>query len=244
MAHPDNATGVGDLSAFMDYGALHPYPGGQRPLANLGTHETWVQEITGTRPFVATESGYHTATGWTGGHPAVSEEAMGRYVPRLFLDHFNAGITRTFLYEFIDEGTSLTDREQAFGLLRADGSPKPAFTVLKNLIALLADPGPAVTGGNLSFDLTGDTTAVRRLLLQKRSGRFYLVLWHDAVSYSLTTQTTAPATARQVTLRLARPAQIRSFSTQSATTPLNQWFGTSTVSFTVPDSPLVLELTL
>ena len=134
---------------------------------------------------VVTESGYHTATLWGGEHPPVSEAAMGRYVPRLFLDYFNAGFAKSYLYELVDEGASMSSREEAFGLVRADGTPKPAYTSLQNLIAVLSDPGPAFTPGSLSLALTGDTTNVRRLLLQKRNGRFFLVLWHDAYSYTV-----------------------------------------------------------
>src|SRR5262249_37883627 len=153
------------------------YLGGNEPLTSLADHLDKVRTIAGSKGSVVTETGYHTAKTWTGNHPGVSEQAMGRYVLRLFLEFFTSGISRTYLYELIDEGTNTGEREQNFGLLRYDGSEKPAFTGLKNLIGLLSDPGAGFTPGKLGYALSGDTAGVRQLLLQRRDGRFYLVLW-------------------------------------------------------------------
>jgi hypothetical protein len=243
MAHASNATSVGDLSGYLNYGAIHPYPGGLRPMATVPIHVRYGKSISGTRPMVVTESGYHTARLWTGTHPHIAEDAEARYVPRLYLDYFNAGFARTYLYELIDQGTSDTLREERFGLLRNDGSPKPAYTALENLITVLADPGPTFTAGGLSYSLSGDTTNVRRLLLQKRDGRFYLVLWHDAVSYDLDTQLTAPLSAKPVTLSLATAAaRIRATATLQSDQPAGEWTDTAVLTVAVPDSPLVLEI--
>jgi hypothetical protein len=40
-----------------------------------------------------------------------------------------------FWYSYIDQGTSTSDRENFFGILRADWSKKPAYTTLKTLLA-------------------------------------------------------------------------------------------------------------
>lgn len=241
--NPRNAPSMGDLSGYLEYGALHPYPGGLRPMEAVATHITNGRRVSGSRPMVVTESGYHTATSWSGEHPPVSEAAMGRYVPRLFLDYFNAGFAKSYLYELIDEGASMSSREDAFGLVKANGTPKPAYTSLQNLIAVLSDPGPAFSPGSLSFALTGDTTNVRRLLLQKRNGRFYLVLWHDAYSYAVAGGSTPVPTSKVVALTLARPAsRIRSFATLTSSAVKTEWLNKASIGFTVPDSPLVLEI--
>ncbi|HSB55349.1 MAG TPA: hypothetical protein VLD58_13385 [Gemmatimonadales bacterium] len=244
MAHPVNAPRVGDLSAYMNYGALHPYPGGSRPLATVSTHISYGRSINGSRPLVVTETGYHTAQHWDGDHPHIAEDAEARYVPRLYLDYFTAGFARTYLYELIDEGTSDTLREERFGLLRTDGTPKPAYASLRNLITVLADPGPAFTPRGLSFTLSGDTTNVRRLLLAKRDGRFYLVLWHDAFSWDLATLRTTPPSAKPVTLTLASAAgRIRTIAVLQSDQPAGEWTGATEVALVVPDSPLVIEIT-
>lgn len=242
IGHPNNAAQVGDLSRWMDYGNIHPYPGGRPPLASLADHEDMLRAVTASRPLVATETGYHTATGWTGDHPPVSEGAMARYVPRLFLEYFDAGITRTFLYELIDEGTSNADREQKFGLLRADGSEKPAYTALRNLIAVVRDPGPAFTPGQLDYSLSGDTTGVESTLLQKRDGRFYLVLWQETSSYDLVRKLESQVADRPLTLRLTRAAEVRLFLPLTSPNPTRDSPGITSLALSVPDSPLIVEI--
>jgi hypothetical protein len=212
------------------------------PLANLTDHENKLQPVVGSRPLVATETGYHTATAWTGEHPAVSEQAMARYVPRLFLEYFDAGISRTYLYELIDEGTSNVDREQKFGLLRADGTEKPAYGALRNLIAVLRDPGAGFTPGELDYTLSGDTTGVETTLLQKRDGRFYLVLWQEAASYDLVRKLEAQVPVKQVTLQLTRAARVRLFLPLTSPNPTRDSQGVTTLQLSVPDSPLIVEI--
>jgi hypothetical protein len=242
MGHAVNAALVGALGTAMDVGNLHPYPGGAVPLANLGTQLQLLAPVNGSHPVMVTETGYHTAMTSTGDHPPVSEAAMGRYVPRLVLDNFAAGIARTYLYELIDEGTSQSEREQNFGLLRYDGSPKPAYTALRNLIALLGDPGGSGAAGTLVVSMAGDTSGVARLALVKRDGRQYLILWQDVSSYNLATRTLVAVPAKTVTLRFTTPVQVRLFDPQASTSPLSdQRVTNQTVA--VPDSPIVIEIT-
>ena len=41
----------------------------------------------------------------------------------------------SFLYNFRDKGTNLSDREQNFGLVRHDWSPKPAYQAYRSVAA-------------------------------------------------------------------------------------------------------------
>lgn len=242
MGRARNAEQLGSLGAYMDFGNTHPYPGGLVPLSNLTDHETRVSTMIGGKPMVVTETGYHTALDWTGEHPPVTEEAMGRYIPRLLLDYFAAGIDRTYLYEFIDEGTSRANREEAFGMLRADGSEKPAYGAVKNLIGILTDPGVSFTPGQLDYTVAGDMGGVKTLLLQKRDGRFYLILWQEAPSYDVRTKLAALIPDRQMTLTLAKPAQLKVYLPLTSPDPVKQSSGRS-LQLEIPDSPLIIEIT-
>jgi hypothetical protein len=243
IGHPENASQVGDLSKVMDFGSIHPYPGGLQPLNNLADHEDKVKGITGTRALMVTETGYHTALAWTGGHPPVSESAMARYVLRLVLEFYDAGIPRSFLYEFIDQGTDQTQREQNFGLLHSNGTEKPAFTALKNFIGTLADPGPTFSAGKLSYALGGDTTGVRQMLLQKRDGRFYLVLWQASSSFDIVKRLNLANQDKAVTVQLGQPAgNVKVYMPLTSAEPIRQLQGASSVSVAVPDNPVILEL--
>ena len=53
------------------------------------------------------------------------------------------------------------------------------MVALRNLIALLEDPGPAYTPGSLDYSLVKSPADVRQVLLQKRDGSFWLALWRE-----------------------------------------------------------------
>ena len=244
MAHPKNAASVGVLDAYMTEGSIHPYPGGNMPMNSLGEHERRGAAISGTLPFVITESGYHTATRWTGDHPGISEQAQARYTPRMFLEFFNAGVERSYLYEFVDQGNDLTNREMSFGLVRSDGSDKPAYTSLKNMIAILTDPGPAFATGTLGFTLDGDSSRVERTVLQKRDGRFYLILWQNEKSYDLQARSTITVSNRTAHLTLATSARsIRIYDPLRSASPVESYPDAGSVPLAISDAPLIVEIT-
>lgn len=244
MAHPRHAVAVGDLRAWMDFGAIHPYPGGTLPMHSIPDHATRTAVISGNRPFAATETGYHTALAWTGGHPGISEDAQARYTPRLLLEFFNTGISRTYLYEFIDQGSNSADRETSFGLLRADGSEKPAYSSLRNLITILRDPGPGFAPGELRYSLDGDSTRIQHTLVQKRDGRFYLILWQNAKSFDLQAKSNIRVTTRPYALTLRLPAtQIRLFTPLTAAAATETVRGAGKIALEITDAPLIVEIT-
>jgi hypothetical protein len=235
---------VGDLSAFMDFGVAHPYAGGKTPSSSVTVSAlTWLRSMTGARGLQATESGYHTATQSSNtSHYAITERAMGKYVPRLFFENFNARIARTYTYELIDQGTDLTDMEQNFGLLRNDGSPKPAFTSLQRTLALLSDvaAGPPVA---LNYALVGDTTTVHHTLLSKSDGRIYLALWREVPSYDPATKTDLTIAPRALTLQLSLPARtVRTYEPSVSATASTQTTNQSQVSLLVSDQLLLVEI--
>ncbi|NJN38104.1 MAG: hypothetical protein HC790_04210 [Acaryochloridaceae cyanobacterium CSU_3_4] len=105
-------------------------------------------------------------------HKGVSEQAAAKSLPRLFLEFFNRGIQRTFVYELIDEhpNPKLDDKEKNFGLLRYDGSRKPVFIALRNLITLLKDSktksSKPFSPQYLDYQLSGNTVNIHHTLLQ------------------------------------------------------------------------------
>jgi hypothetical protein len=237
---------IGDISSYMDAGTLHPYPGGGVPTAALSSTMSALSVLNGAnKPWWVTESGYHTAPNATQMlyQPGVSQQAQGKYVPRLYLDYFKAGISHTSVYELIDERSDGNNAEMNYGLLRNDGSPKPAYTALKNMLTLLADPGSTYSPSTLSYTLTGATSTVRQSLFQKRDGRFYLVLWNDVPVYNTSSKQDISNAAVPVTVTFGtQPRAIARY------TPFTSSAGTSvtaarSVSVAVPDHPVILEVT-
>jgi hypothetical protein len=175
---------VGDLSAYLDQGNFHPYPGGHPPLYNIVSERQLTAHIAANKPITATEAGYHADFSQTG-HPGTSERATAMYIPRLALEGFSLGVQRTYIYQLADAWTpaqaqarGVSLMENSFGLLRSDLSPKPAFLALRNLLgAAGAGSAPVAAPGGLRYGLEGAGPDVRQLLLRSADGSFALVLW-------------------------------------------------------------------
>jgi outer membrane biosynthesis protein TonB len=191
----NNMEAMGDLTPWTDYGNTHTYLSGAAP----ETSSIWSGELgaaakaSGSEPVQVTETGYHNAiNSSTSGHQPASEKAAGIYMPRLFLENFNRGTTmRSFSYELLDErnDTAKSDIEANFGLLRNDFSKKPAAVAIERLIGLLSDKGPKFTPGSLSYSVEGAPSTAQQMLLQKRDGSFYLVLWNRVSAWSQANRT-------------------------------------------------------
>jgi hypothetical protein len=199
---------LGDVSAFLDYGNIHSYPEGGPPEEKVDQFIEKAQKYNSkAKPIFATETGYTNATNWTptgpGENKPVSEEAAGIYMPRLFFEYWNDEIVRTFSYELVDEHADpdLKEREDNFGLLSNELTPKPAFTSLQNTIRLLSDPGPQFTPGSLAYSLEdGGAKPLHSTLLEKRDGSFYLALWRLQSVWNLETKKEESPAAEPVTV--------------------------------------------
>jgi len=184
-----------DISGSLEYGNIHSYPNAEPPEWNLTRLLGTATPMSGSKPVMATETGYHNAMASDNGHRPASEAAAAVYLPRLYLEYYRRGIVRTFSYELLDEFSdpSGVDLEDNFGLLRNDFSPKPSFTALSNLIAILSDQGNSFTPGKLDFTVGGDKDELRQVLLQKSDGSYYLALWRAESVWS--NKTLSPLTA-------------------------------------------------
>jgi hypothetical protein len=233
---------IGDVSQWVDYGNMHPYNYPNRPGdGNIDNELRNRARPSGDKPMIATEAGYHT--GGAESDRPVPEATQGKYIPRLLLEYFNRGVVRTFLYEFIDQRRSSSDKEANFGILRQDGSPKPAFTAIRNLITLLNDPGEQFQPKSLDFSLSGNTADIHQTLLQKQNGNFYLILWQEVTSYNPLTKQEIDVPDRQVTLNLNTAIEeAKLYLPLNSSDSIEQHSQPTRLTLAVPDHPLVIEL--
>ena len=199
-----NEEAVGDISGMLDYGNVHSYPNGFEPESNLTGYLARGALNAGSKPVMATETGYHNALGWSGEHNPTSEQAAAVYMPRLFLEYFSRGVARTYAYELANPWSDPGDRDSNFGLLRNDLSEKPAFGALRNTIQILADPGPAFSPDSLDYSVEDSGSDLHQVLLQKRDGSFYLALWRAESVWDPTARASVAASSSPVTLRFGR----------------------------------------
>jgi hypothetical protein len=199
-------TTLGNLSGSLDYGNLHSYPGGQPPALMLSSEFSLAANVSGAKPVVATETGYHNALAVTGSHGPIDEGYGAVYTERLPLDYFLRGVKRAFFYELIDQKpqTAKTNMQMHFGLLRNDLSRKPAFTALKALLSTVGDGTPA-TPRSLRYAMAGGDASLRHLLFARADGSLSLALWRDVKAWDTKTRTGIPVSPTPVTVRLGQP---------------------------------------
>ena len=162
---------------------------------------------------------------------------------------------------------SVSTGGQFFGLVRHDLSPKPPYGAVKNLNALLSDRSPAAAShfrpGNLDYSLAVSpvmeyrepgsgkvvnydrTRYVHQLLLQKRNGDSYLILWHEISDEdgSVTPHrvVTPPAMPTRITLPPSIKSAVLYVPNDSATgRPISLREGQ--IRLDVPDKLVVLRL--
>ena len=252
MANTRDAPGrLGPLGEALDLGNTHCYPGGLAPAGSGGWGISLTRaldearKVCGAKALVATETGYHNRTAERG-HPGVSEAAAAKYIPRLLLEYFDRGVVRTYLYEFADErpDPEMRDMEQHFGLIHVDGTPKPAFVALRNLIAVLRDPGPAFESNRFAFTLEGKTKDIRHVLLARRDGAFDLVIWLEVPSFDMKTRQDLAVEPRELTVVPgSRLAQAQVYHPGQAPQPMSRLDAPRTIHVRVSDEPLVIRVT-
>lgn len=243
ISDPEKAPKLGQLES-ADFANTHCYAGGGPP----GFRWNWYMDRCLTnihRPIIASESGYHHATNHTDGHwiRGVTERAGGRYLPRLLAEYFTRGIVRTYLYEFLDLKDQPNYSEANFGILRWNGEPKPAYTTIKNLIHLLQDPSPGFIPRSLEFSINGDVKPVRHLLLQKRDGRFYLLLWLNAALYDTKAKQDIKVSPQPTRVLFAKPIRsAKAYLPLEGLNPTATFDSVSEILVQVPDHILVLQI--
>lgn len=241
LARASSTENLGNRSEILDYGNMHSYPAGDVPSM---VSQSWIpkwSKVAAPKPLVVTETGYHNCLACpTNG---VSQTAQAKYLGRLVFEFFNRGVVRTSIYQLMDEGTSTTDREDNWGLVKYNGTVKPSFTTLKGIITLLSDQGPNFDPGRLEFELSGALATTHRTLLQKRDGRFYLALWQEVKSWDIRAKRDLNPADDTVTLTLARAASsIKVFRPRTGTVPVQTGRGSS-ITLSVPDEVILVEIT-
>ncbi|NJK52306.1 MAG: hypothetical protein HC936_04805 [Leptolyngbyaceae cyanobacterium SU_3_3] len=186
---------------------------------------------------MATETGYCNDLKPQGctGQGGVTERSAAKYANRLYLEYFLRGVYRTHLYNFSLDEWSL--------FLRRDGSVKPAYHAVRDFIQVLKDSETAFATKSLRYGLSGDRRDVKSLLLQKQNGHYYLLLWLNVLS--VTSDYKDVETARSLTLDLPGSiAQAKTYlPTFNGTTAQRAYANPQRIALTVPDHPLVIELT-
>jgi hypothetical protein len=210
FTQPASYAQLAGLEKYFDFDNLHNYFGGRNPgtpgwgaggYGSIAYNMKNAQTAWQGKPILTTETGYGTDTSIPQGIPELIE---GKYAPRVILEQALHGITRTYVYELIDEGSAIVGNSGMYGLARNDGSQKPAFTALKNLVATLSDPGPPISPQGLDFSFEGASSNVHHLVMAKRDGSYYVAFWLEEQNYDVNKRVETPVGPEKLTFVSSR----------------------------------------
>ena len=230
------AAAAGGVNAIATVGNVHFYPHNGNPPAV--EYSGTVQQETGWTagmPYVVTESGFNdcNCTNYLG-----NDVSNVPYTLNLFLDAFKDGSALTDYYELFDEPAQQA-QEAHWGLFNADGTPKPAATALRNMVAILGDASSNAasfaTCGTVSYSLSGLPSSGNSLLMQKADGTYDLIVWNDQNDLN-------PETPYSVGVSLGGTYRYSVFDPITGSTATQSGSGAS-VSVNVTDHPVIIQLT-
>ena len=160
----------------------------------------------------------------------ITEEIQGLNLLSMYLDQFKRGWSHTCVYllrDRTDEGGN-----QSFGFFKSDYTPRKAAVYLHNLTTILADRGPLPKPGRLGYSIANQPATVHEMLLQKRDGTFYLVVWGERLKGS-----------DDVIVRLggAYPT-VKVYDPTTGTEPIQTHRGVESLKLTLSNYPLILAI--
>lgn len=235
-----NSEQVGYVGAG-DVGNMHSYPNlGDPPTIDIDWwYIPYARIIAGDlKPLWSTETGYGTLPNHDLG---VSETVAAKYLPRLLLEHFNRDVKRVYLYQLVDPLPNSGIIYDHTGLLRNNGSVKPAYTAIKNLIDILKDSTDSFTPGNLDYSLSDSAGDIHSTLLQKKNGIFYLILWQEVKSWDAQNNRNIDVQERPLTLNSA-VCKAEAYRPYDSVSPVALNVAGDKMHLRIPDHPLIVKL--
>ncbi|MEO8329597.1 MAG: hypothetical protein ABI586_06305 [Candidatus Nanopelagicales bacterium] len=260
---PDRAAELGDLTGTCDWGNAHLYLRGTSPSRSLDEQLALLDPcFPDVDHWVVTETGYNDSRA-TGTGLTVPEQAAASYAVRGICDFFRRDAVYG-RFELLDDPDPIdystqqsinrtANRDAHFGLVAMTNDTveaatpdtwrkKPEFYATQRLLALLSDPGQLFAPAPLRLAVSGSYD-LQQLLLQKRDGRHYLLLWRDvavATPYPAGRPINVASTTVTVRMRPARPVAMYVPATSDG--PVATIASTHTAQVEVAGDLLVLEI--
>ncbi len=194
-------------------------------------HRTWLNGFPGySVAQLASVPRVTTETGWDSVSDPGGEDVQGKVLSNLYLDQFAEGWSYTFIYE-LGDGEGGGGHQ---GLFHTDWTPKLSATYIHNLTTILADPGPPITPGALTYSIPNEPDTVHDMLMQKSNGVFELAVWGEQVQG-----------ANNVTVRFggATVSAVNIYDVTVGSTPVQSYAGVKGVTLTLTDHAMVVEVT-
>jgi hypothetical protein len=190
-----NILGDLGLAQYIDYAAIHRYPGGHYPNVLLDTNVSWVKRHLSGRPVWITETGYTNCLANTSGHKPVPEDVAAVYAPSALLEAVDRGCKTTW-YELLDDvdagGKDVIESNFGMFATMSGMAPpwraKPVVGAMRSFLSLLKDSGPTYDPPALGLSITSQASDVRRTVTGRRDGSVTVHLRRATDCWNTSTQ--------------------------------------------------------
>jgi hypothetical protein len=204
------------------------------------------QKVCDRAKFVTTETGWYTPGPASGQAPdlGVPEYVQARLLLNDLFDHAMLPNCQA-VYIFDLQWGSEDDSDPGFGVFHDDGTPKESGTAIRNLMAILSDPGANAATfrpGSLNYSLSGMPSASGHFAVAKSDGLFDIILWNETPIWSLSTQTQLSIPTSLVTLTLPAGSSGYVYSPIQGAAPIAEFNDVSQLTVQLTDSPLIIEV--
>jgi hypothetical protein len=176
------------IKGYFDAFSVHPYSDDVSPLDARSTIDARYSFVRGvpkirevmqrygdSRPIWLTESGWSTSTLRTPDHwrNGVSEATQAAFMRQQAEQIARWSYVKVNIwFNLLDAGSDRADKYSNCGLLRADGTAKPAFAAFRAAAATLASgPAAAATKPPASSGASAKTAAVKKATKKKRTAK-------------------------------------------------------------------------
>ncbi len=243
-----------ESTSRSDFNTIHPYAKqGLQPrdtiVSGMNAQRNAVNpsgvKSDANKPFIITETGYHTWTGASnGGWEGVTELVQAKLILNTYMDAANLGVKYTCVYQLLDDRAG-DHQEQHFGLFRfPDYSPKPAATAIRNLTTILADAG--MDAGTFTLEpLQGVMVAgsAHSFLLQKSDGSNYVVLWAEPPVWDPSNHFELVSPITQLRVEFGKEfGTVELYDPLVGVEPIRTFTNSASVSVGVTDHPVLVRL--
>jgi hypothetical protein len=211
---------------YVDGVSIHPYihcDPDSRPeawISFLNSISTRLQSLNGNKqvPIYITEMGWPSDTGGCGNTP----ETVGKYIARAaLLVRTVPSVRGLWWYDIINDGQDPTNREQNFGMMNYDYTPKPAFNALK-------DEASVISNGR-KFAILAAPAGVVLMEIADAAGNKVFAVWTDNKATAQASLALTPATGATITSQ-----QVGSGTQQGVS------FANGQANLTITDNPLLI----
>ena len=251
----DGFNALGDITALVDGGNLHTYPGGLAPPAVGGGESDMVSKVSKHQtitnpgqPIYCTESGMHDATldvNAQGEKKHTPRAVANVYLPRLTFSLFRLGVARHYYFELADRKAAtegLDSSNHHHGLYEEDWTPKPIAATAKRMLDLFRDYGASFTPAGLRYTVSGAPTDMHQRLYERRNGTKLLVLWRDVSIWNRVTQTDIAVTPVRATINLQTATPVSLYRPSLQTAPWKPRVTTATFTVNLGAELVVCEI--